>query len=436
MYVLYLINSCMKHPTYCSFPFESIAPKSWQNGKPHRVTPCCNMKTDDDDPMSVTPLIDSGASLADIFNSKQFRALRQDLLSGIRNPACNYCWNLEQRTGHSPRLTAIENLTVSQVQATPKLKKLDTMIDESCNLRCRMCAPSVSNSLRQDYNRAIELQLPLPEYYTTKQEQSQLDTQGTQTFFSPSEHYINEIITLGDTLDELKFTGGEPTTSKSFWRIINNLDHPQNIKIHLTTNATKFNHLFLDSMKMFRERHFTLSIDGTRSTYEYMRYPFNWRAIEKNVEQLCETQDPESTEIHICSVLTTYNMLNIRNLVDWIQQHNWYSEHKITWKCIPDPHPVDSCLDVKWASQELLDIAYQNMNAVEITDETQGAVAKTVKYLEWCMNQTHDPVVLTERRARLKQDTLTLDIVRKQNYDEILYPQVADFILNIPAPDQ
>jgi hypothetical protein len=76
------------------------------------------------------------------------------------------------------------------------------------------------------------------------------------------------------------------------------------------------------------------------------------------------------------------------------------------------------------------------MNAVEITDETQGAVAKTVKYLEWCMNQTHDPDLLTERRARLKQDTLTLDIVRKQNYDEILYPQVADFILNIPAPDQ
>ena len=129
-------------------------------------------------------------------------------------------------------------------------------------------------------------------------------------------------------------------------------------------------------------------------------------------------------------------MLNIRNLVDWIIHHNWYSEHKITWKCIPDPHPVDSCLDVKWASTELLDIAYQTMCAVECDEYVQGGVQKTIKYLEWCLSQTHDPDLLTERRARLKQDTLTLDIVRKQNYDEMLQPQVADFILNIPAPDQ
>jgi hypothetical protein len=124
-------------------------------------------------------------------------------------------------------------------------------------------------------------------------------------------------------------------------------------------------------------------------------------------------------------------MLNIRNLVDWIQQHNWDSKHKITWKCIPDPHPVDSCLDVKWASEQLLDIAFQNMNAVELTEETKSGVLKTAKYLEWCMNQKHDPDKLQERRARLKQDTLTLDIVRQQNYDEMLNPQVADFILHI-----
>ena len=427
----------MEHPTYCSFPFESIAPKSWIDGKPHRVTPCCNMKSDNtDDPMGVKPLIDAGASLADIFASPQFNQLRLDLLSGIRNPACEYCWRLEGRTGHSPRITAIEPLKQSTAPATKKLMKLDTMIDESCNLQCRMCAPSVSNSLRKDYNQIIELDLPLPEYYNMKQTESQADPHGNKVFFGPNSTYQQEIIDLGDDLRELKFTGGEPTVSKTFWGIVNNLNYPENVKIHLTTNATKFNHLFLDSMKKFSKRHFTLSIDGTRSTYEYMRYPFNWRKLEENINKLCETQDPLSTEIHICSVLTTYNMLNIRNLVDWIIQHNWYSEHKITWKCIPDPHPVDSCLDVKWASTELLDIAYQTMCAVESDEYVQSGVQKTVKYLEWCLEQTHDPDVLTERRARLKQDTLTLDIVRKQNYDEMLQPQVADFILNIPAPDQ
>ena len=134
-------------------------------------------------------------------------------------------------------------------------------------------------------------------------------------------------------IQEFKFTGGEPTTSKSFWEIINNIKNPQEIKLHLTTNATKFNTQFLDIVAKFKQRHFTLSIDGTRSTYEYIRFPANWRKIESNIDKLCSTQSFATTEIHVCSVLNIYNMLNLRNLVDWIIQHNWYSDHKIKWKC-------------------------------------------------------------------------------------------------------
>ena len=421
----------MQHPSYCSFPFESIAPKSWLDGKPNRITPCCNMKTDSDDPMGVQQLVDQGASLHEIFMSEQFTQLRKDLLSGIRNSACNYCWQLEDKTKASPRLTAIKDLSFSRATVTPKLKKLDTMIDESCNLRCRMCSPSVSNSLRQDYNKIIELELPMPEYYKTKQTQSEIDKLGTQTFFAPNQIYIDEIIELCNTLEEIKFTGGEPTVSNAFWNIVDNIKNPQYVKIHLTTNATKFNQRFLDTMKLFKQRHFTLSIDGTRATYEYIRFPANWRKIENNIDKLCQTQDTKTTEIHICSVLSVYNMLNLRNLIDWIIQHNWLSEHKIVWKCIPDPHPTDSCLDVKWADKELLNISLQTLEACECDDYVKEAVDKTINYLKWCIAQEYNEQKLSERRQKLKSDTLALDIVRKQNYDEMLNPQIADFILHI-----
>jgi len=428
----------MKHPTYCSFPFESIAPKSWQDGKPHRVTPCCNMKGDSDDPMGVADLVASGASLQEIFSSEQFHQLRKDLLSGIRNSACDYCWNMEAKTDASPRLTAISPLKINQVQATPKLKKIDTMVDENCNLRCRMCAPSVSNSLRQDYNRIVELDLPLPEYYNAKQEQSQADPKGTKTFNAPDEKYIDEIITLSNTLEELKFTGGEPTVSSTFWNIVNNIEHPNRIKLHLTTNGTKFNHLFLETAKVFREVHLTISVDATRSTYEYIRYPFNWRQLEKNIEDLCEKLDPATTTIHICSVLTVYNMINIRNLVDWIHQHNWNNPHKITWKCIPDPHPVDSCLDVKWVDPELIETAWMNLSVAleDANDYTRPGLQKVCKYLTSCMEADLDPDLVNKKRQQLKRDTLTLDTVRNQNYEEILYPQIAEFISNIQMPDE
>ena len=421
----------MKHPTYCSFPFNSIAPKSWYKGRPERITPCCNMKTTGSDPMGVQPLIDSGAGLQEIFESPQFEKLRADSLAGIRNPACEYCWRLEDKGVDSPRITAIE--VINEPVTQPVIQKIDTMLDENCNLRCRMCAPSVSNSLRQDYNQILELDLPLPEYYTAKETESQQDPRGVEVYGAPSQQYVDEIIALTEHITELKFTGGEPTVSKTFWQIVNSIEEPGNIKLHLTTNGTKFNHLFLETARVFGSRHFTLSIDGTRSTYEYLRYPFSWRQLEKNVEKLCETQDPETTEIHICSVLTVYNLINIRNLVDWIHQHNWFSEHKITWKCIPDPHPVDSCLDVKWVDRELLEMAWTNMSVAleDATKETRPALLKVCAYLQSCIDAELDPGVVQERRQRLKQDTLTLDRIRNQNYEEIIYPQIADYIKSI-----
>lgn len=424
----------MKHRTYCTFPFDSIAPKSWYKGKPHRITPCCNMKTNDDDPMGVSELISEGKSLKDIFLSEQFDNLRSDILNGIKNEACNYCWNLEDKTGHSPRITAIEAI---EKPIDTKLTRIDSMLDENCNLRCRMCSPSVSNSLRQDYNKILELGLPLPEYYNIKEEESKDDTNGTQTFFGIGEQYVNEIIELSDEITELKFTGGEPTTSKIFWDIVDNIN-PENIKLHLTTNGTKFNNRLFETINKFNKTHFTISVDATRSTYEYIRYPFSWRKLEKNIEDLCENTDPEKLEIHVCSVLTIYNMINIRNLVDWVHQHNWFAEHKITWKCIPDPHPYESCLDVKWASQELLETAWMNMSVAleDANSYTRPALQKTCAYLRDCIDAEMDEEMVLKKRAKLKLDTLTLDKVREQDYTEMLYPQIADFISDIQMKDQ
>ena len=115
----------MIHDTYCSYPFDSLAVKKWQNGLANRITPCCNMKNgraDDKDPMHVKDLIDSGATLLDVFHSKQFDELRNDLLNGVKHNACEYCWRLEDKTGKSPRTVEITKLT--EAITIPKLKKL------------------------------------------------------------------------------------------------------------------------------------------------------------------------------------------------------------------------------------------------------------------------------------------------------------------------
>ena len=88
----------------CPFPFESLALKGWTDGKIRRVYPCCNMKYDD----PITELSDD-ISLNEIFFSDTFKNLRADLKNGVKNTLCNYCWQLEDKTVHSPRLTALKN---------------------------------------------------------------------------------------------------------------------------------------------------------------------------------------------------------------------------------------------------------------------------------------------------------------------------------------
>ena len=424
----------MKHPSFCPFPFESIAPKSWYKGKPERVVPCCNMKTDVDDPMGVAELAESGASLTEIFNSEQFDKLRSDLASGTKNSACDYCWRLEARTGHSPRLTALDAVEdIQPLVDAPVLSKIDANIDESCNLQCRMCAPSVSNALRKDYAAIVDANLPLPQYYNTKQSESQQDPRGTSVFFNLGDDYADEIVNISNQLTEIKFTGGEPTTSKTFWSIMDRIENPETITLNLTKNGTKFNNRFYDTVNRFGKRHFTISVDATRSTYEYMRYPFSWRKLEQNIIDLSERSDPQTTSIHICSVLTVYNMLNIRNLVDWIHQNNWFADVPITWKCIPDPHPFESVQDVRWASAELQQRCVVNLTAAldDATEHTEPALRKTIAYVQSWIDTPPNDELVQSKRAQLLQDTVTVDTVRKQTYETQLEEPIAVFLDSI-----
>jgi len=422
----------MIHETYCTYPFDALAVKRWQQGLANRVTPCCNMKNgrdDDNDPMNVQQLVQQGKSLEQIFHSKQFNKLRSDLLNGIKNDACEYCWRLESRTGHSPRTVEIEMLEEPVIE--PKLERFDTMLDENCNLRCRMCTPACSNSLRKDITLINKQGLTVPEYMVSSANSADWDPQGTKTFKAPNDDSQQELISLAQKhLKELKFTGGEPTTSPTFWKIIDNIENPQDIILNITTNGTKFNDRFITAIKRFRKNKITVSIDGTRNTYEYIRYPFQWRKLEQNVELLCDKMEEGRLELMFCGVLTIYNLLNIRNLIDWIHQHNMDTVHPIHFSCIVDPHPVDSCLDVKWASKELLDIAYKNITAaLEAGDPKTEVHTKRIQtYLKWCLETEFDEQQVLERRQKLKTDTMTLDTVRNQSYKDILYPQIVNFI--------
>ena len=334
----------MKHPSYCSFPFESIAPKSWLDGKPHRITPCCNMKTDVEDPMGVQPLVDQGAGLHDIFMSEQFTELRKDLLSGIRNPACDYCWRMEKRTGASPRITAIEHLTASKVQATPKLKKLDTMIDESCNLRCRMCQSQNSS--------AIYKELKDEELYNEEERKFIVETSHwgdfsdyTQPWFDDP-GFLSTVETWLPNVNRLYFTGGEPTIIQRVYWILEKcveLGINQNIDLVFNSNMTNIQPRFLDLIAKFKDVLMCLSVDGYGTTNEYIRSGSTWSIVDKHIRDYAKSDVVGN--ILFSPVVQIYNILDITKLLDYAEEITNESGRRIDISFLLNNYP--KCLDIR-----------------------------------------------------------------------------------------
>lgn len=411
----------------CPFPFESLALKGWIDGKIRRVYPCCNMKHDN----PITELSDD-ISLDEIFFSDTFKNLRTDLKNGVRNSLCNYCWELEDKTGHSPRLTALKNTEsnyLTQQEENLKIKKLDLLTDENCNLRCRMCTPTSSNSLRIDVASIVNKKLPLLQnWHKNTINYSMQDPKGSITFFNIGEKYVDEIISMSDSLEEIKFTGGEPTISSTFWKIIDNINNP-NINIHLTTNGTKFNNKLLNTLDKFNKKHFTISIDGIDETYNYVRFPFTWNKLQNNLQKLCQSQHDKNTSIHFCSVLTSYNILNLHILVQYIENLSTNFNCNIQWKCIPDPHPTNSAFDVKYLPKYILTKALNNLLEVKKTATvSKNALTKCINYIAYCIVNPIDYDTKLSKQSLFVKELKTLDITRNQSYADYLHTDLINFI--------
>ena len=97
----------IKKETFCVAPWYSIFLGS--NGK---IAPCCKFKK----PSLPYQEIDQ------YFHSPQLAKLRQDLLSGIKNPGCVRCWEDEANGGDSLRL--ISNRTIGRATETPLMEQI------------------------------------------------------------------------------------------------------------------------------------------------------------------------------------------------------------------------------------------------------------------------------------------------------------------------
>lgn len=165
-----------------------------------------------------------------------------------------------------------------------------------------------------------------------------------------------------DRIVQLDINGGEPSVSKNYKYILNNL--PTNIKrVRVNTNCN----LVLDKeLSNLIDRQVevtvTVSLDGIDKIHDYVRWPIKWQRFYDNLMAY------KAMPI-ILNTWTTVSALNIcdfQNILDFVKEHDL--DH--SWSLLKTP----SVLDVKYTNSftnvEIPDVL-KNRVAIDRNNQTQ-----------------------------------------------------------------
>jgi hypothetical protein len=295
---------------YCSLAFNSIS------FGPHGGSrPCCAVDTffwrETDH-----QLANYQNHLPTWFNNSNMINLRQDMLNGKWNPTCNLCKiredvgqastrqifnhtlsQVEQKTGRSWRTNEAEINDFSNIFL------LDVTTGNKCNSACLMCNSSASSLWAKE----------------------QQDITGN-SWTHPNLNWFSEenIAPILDKLVNLKavqFAGGEPTINDAVMFMLKRLieqGRSKDITLGFVTNLTGISDEMLEIWNQFSTKHITISIDGVGKVNEYIRYPFTWKKVTSQLEQLKKiAKEHGNYHIGLSHTVTSLNLLTFGDMVKW-----------------------------------------------------------------------------------------------------------------------
>ena len=364
--------------------------------------PCCNAEGRD----NPTNIRNSDYDLTSWFHGAEMNQLRSDLNNGVKNAMCRRCWRTEEAAGTSVR-TSMQNKFDSIVEDKPRIQYLDLKLTNQCNLRCRMCSPSDSNLIAEERDALINKKILPPSNYAHLND---------RTLVSMKEELQQDVYTiLEQGVSVLKFTGGEPLVQREVLDILHYIvdkGYARDIRLQLTTNATKFSPKFMELFDEFNKVHLNISVDGTGTTYEYIRYPYRWDNFNDRIRLLeSVTRGKYDISYDFCCVPQLFNIENLGRLQSRLGANKLYMNNIL--------HPDDNYNSLKMVPEHILEIALKDIEYCS----NSNILINSIKSLL----ANYSPPTVAQLKIMVKSIQV-LDEHRKQHYKDYLEPLTRDFI--------
>jgi Radical SAM superfamily len=250
------------------------------------------------------------------FNNPDIVQIREDLLNGKWNPACNMCKVREAHGQPSHRMIFNTELDIiekrtgtnwhdtnSVITDLSKIFLLDVTVGNKCNSACLMCNPAASSLWAKEQ-----------EEITGKK----FTWLGKNWF---AEQHIPALLDHLPNLEKIQFVGGEPTISSAHIFLLQRLidsGKSKNISLGYVTNLTGVSEELLELWGHFATKHITISIDGVGPVNEYIRYPFTWKKVMEQLDNLKKiSRQHGNYNIGLSHTVTSLNLSTLDTMLEW-----------------------------------------------------------------------------------------------------------------------
>ena len=309
--------------TFCVLPFIHTVLNPY-NSVEHNVNalPCCRYSHTGSEKLE---------NIDTINKSPTWIKLQEQFLNGEKPEGCEHCWRDESHKVPSYRqinLFDFRQTVQDKSFLEKKLRYLELVFGNTCNLACRSCSPTFSSRWVTINNHLLTEGIPI--------------NNSTPNIEFSDWRKLDLL-----HLTQLKIMGGEPFYQKGALELLeylSELNVLKNIHLSIPTNCTialtdKWKKLLIEAKKVS----ISISIDAPGKLNDYLREGSTWEELEQNLYGFDSfvKQHKNKMIITFNTVLSAYNI----NKLPEIEK---YFNKRFFWKQYSDiayyPSYMDSAL--------------------------------------------------------------------------------------------
>ena len=366
--------------------------------------PCC--MSDPEFPIGNT----QKQSLQEIWNGKELRNIRMNMLQDKPSKECRRCYELEENGMSTLRTGSIGNYAHhwDKVEATSddgsagdvNMAYMDIRFSNLCNLKCRSCGPQFSSSWFEDH----KITHGDPGHPKILQVRDEMKS------------FMDELDPLLESVERVYWAGGEPLITKEHYNILDKwiAMGKRDVSMDYTTNFTQMYYkkkTAFDYWNKFENVRVAASLDANHARGEYLRKNMVWGEVVQNRRTMIE-QCPH-VYFELTPTVSVYNVLNLPDFhKEWIEE-GLLEPSNIRINILLDPTYMRLSILPPWIKSNVAERYAEHIAYLKQFDNIAGVINDYESILNFMEKDRTDEIKMfkfkTQRIDNLRQENL-LDV--------------------------